>query len=152
MPVVTKLWQGRYIHWGTSSINSHNPLITCSREILHLLYLYCSKAYGHQIWQGGDLLWETSTYKVTQLFEHVVTWGYVVNLNITSTTRMPMATKPCRFVTFSEEPPSTKSENSVTRWSCKVTWQIDYVIFPLPQWLWLPNMAGWFYILKTFSG
>ena len=95
------------------SINSHNALTTWSREILHLLYLYCNKAYGHQTWQGCDLLWETSTNKVTELFEHMVTRGYVIDLNITSTTRMPMTTKPCRFVTFSEEPPR---QNQKTLW------------------------------------
>ena len=30
--------------------------------------------------RGGDLLWEASTHKVTQLFEYMVTWAGVINL------------------------------------------------------------------------
>ena len=41
--------------------------------MLNLLYLYYNNAYGHQTWQGGDLLREASTIKVTQPFEHMVT-------------------------------------------------------------------------------
>ena len=48
-------------------------------KYLDLLYLNYNKSYGHQTWQGGDLLWEASTQKVTQAFEHVVTWGHEIN-------------------------------------------------------------------------
>ena len=50
-----------------------------SHEILDLLYLHYSKTYGHQTWQSDDLLWEIPTHNFTELFEHVVTWGYVMN-------------------------------------------------------------------------
>ena len=36
-------------------------------------------AYGHQTWQSDDLLCEVSIHKVAKPFEHVVTWGYVIN-------------------------------------------------------------------------
>ena len=28
-------------------------------------------------------------------------------------------------------------------WSCKITWQTKFIIFPLPDWLRAPNLAGW---------
>ena len=30
-----------------------------------------------------------------------------------------------------------------------ISWQIKYVISPLPQWLWLLNLAGWFYTVMS---
>ena len=32
----------------------------------------------------------------------------------------------------------------VIMWSCNITWQTK-IIYPLPQWLWLPNLAEWEY-------
>ena len=50
-----------------------------SHKLLDLLYIYYNKAYSQQTWQGGDLLWETTTHIVIQPFEHVVTWDHVIN-------------------------------------------------------------------------
>ena len=36
------------------------------------LTLYYHSAYGHQIWQGGNLLWVAPTHKATWPFNHVV--------------------------------------------------------------------------------
>ena len=60
------------------SVKSRGPFGR-SPEILDMLYFYYNKAYGHQTWQGGDLLLEASTHKVTQSFEHMVTLGLVIN-------------------------------------------------------------------------
>ena len=51
------------------SINSHNPLITWSHEILDLLYRRYSKTYGNQTWQKDDLLWEIPTHNFMQHIE-----------------------------------------------------------------------------------
>ena len=67
------------------SIKSQGGLITwfCkSCEILGLLYLNYHKAHDYQSWQGGDFLLESSTLKITQLFEHVGSRGKLKTLYI----------------------------------------------------------------------
>ena len=82
MPVATKLDRVKIYNEQFSS-KSHKALwlrgFTRSREKLDLLYLYNHKAYGHQTWQGGDLLWEASFHKVTWPFDQVVLEGYLTN-------------------------------------------------------------------------
>lgn len=92
------------------SIKPQGPFITWftwSREILDLVYLNYHKAYD-QIWQGGDVLWEASTHKVTQPFEYKITGRNVINLkHSTSTITMPMTMKSGSMVIYNEELPST---------------------------------------------
>ena len=35
------------------------------------------------------------------------------------------------------------------KWSCKITWQTKIIITPLPEWLWSPNLVGWWLTLST---
>ena len=53
--------------------------VTKSHKLLDLLHFYHNKAYCQQTLQGGDLLWETITHKVTHLFEHVVKQDHVIS-------------------------------------------------------------------------
>ena len=63
-------------------------------------YLHYHNAYGHQIWQGGDLAWGAPTHKVTRTFYHAIFRNHVANENhFLSTTRVPVATKLGRMVT-----------------------------------------------------
>ena len=79
MPVATKFGRVRIrasFHITHTTIWSRGLARSC--EMLNLLYLYYNNAYGHQTWQGGDLLREASTIKVTQPFEQMVTWDHVI--------------------------------------------------------------------------
>ena len=53
---------------------------------------------------------------------------------------MPMVNKPGKVVQFNKELPSINSEDPLVTWSRKVMYS-DY---------WLPNLAGWFYKMKSF--
>lgn len=55
------------------SRKSQGPLITCSCKITGKTW------QGKQAWQVGDLFSEASSHKVTQLFEHMVTQGHMIN-------------------------------------------------------------------------
>ena len=74
-------------------------------------------AYNHQTWQGGDLLWEDTTHKTTQPFEHVATWGQEINY-----TTIPMATTPGRVVAHNEELLSINSQDTLITWRWKIKW------------------------------
>ena len=65
------------MEWGASFHKVTWPLDPA--EKCDMLYLYYQKAYGHQTWQEGNLLWEASNHKVTQPFEHMVTQSHVIN-------------------------------------------------------------------------
>ena len=38
---------------------------------LNTLYLHMQTTYGHQIWQGGDWLWQVPTLEITWPFHHM---------------------------------------------------------------------------------
>ena len=77
-------------------------------------------------------------HKVTQHSVHVVLQSHVTNKNhYISTTRVPMATKLGRTVTYFERLLTIKSFYPLITWSCKVTWQTKIIIFPQPECLWL---------------
>ena len=46
---------------------------------------------------------------------------------------MPMAVKLARVGIKNEDLSSIKSQDSLITWSYKATWQIIYVVSPLPQ-------------------
>ena len=53
---------------------SHDPLITCSSKII---ISPIPSAYCHETWQGGDLPWGASTWRVTWLLSNVVLWYHL---------------------------------------------------------------------------
>ena len=65
----------RWEHAGNDKKSFNHVIYAKAREILDLLYLYYHKAYDHQIWKTGDLLWETSTQKVIKTFEDGGPWS-----------------------------------------------------------------------------
>ena len=56
---------------------------------------------------------------------------------------MPIATKLGRMVTYNKELLRIKSDDSLTRGSCDVSWQIKYVISPVFLDQGPMNMASW---------
>ena len=110
---------------------------------LNTLYLFYYKDSGHWMGQGGDLLWEASTNKITQLFKHVVFWDHVTKQKrFICTTTMPEATKFSGVVTFVEGLPSIKLHDHLSKWLCEVTLKIKNVKSHLSQCLFLPNLSG----------
>ena len=65
-----------------------------SSEILKTFYFYYHSTYGQKIWQGGDIQYGASTYKVTWSFNHEVLWGHI------STCTTPMVTKHGKALSF----------------------------------------------------
>ena len=53
-------------------MNSHNPLNMWSRDKLKTLYLHYRSAYGHKIYQGGDIHQGAPSQKLPQLLNEVV--------------------------------------------------------------------------------
>ena len=45
--------------------------------------------------------------------------------------------------------PTHKVTKTINTWSCKVSWQSKTIISPLPQLLWLPNLADWWFTLRS---
>ena len=72
----------------------------------------------------------------------------MTNWKHTSTSTIPMDTELGRVVTYHEGLLSVKSRDSFVTWSCEITWQTKSM-FPLPQYLWLPNMASWWLTLRA---
>ena len=54
-----------------------------------------------------------------------------------------MATKLGRILTYFGWLPSIKLLDSLTRWSCKISWPTKTIKSQLPQCLWPPNLPGW---------
>ena len=95
---------------------------------LKTLYLYYHNGYGHLVWQGGDLPWETPICKMTQTFDHLVLRDHLTNWNhYISSNTMPMISKLCRVVTYHEGLAPIKSHDRLIRWSCEITWHIKSI-------------------------
>ena len=61
-----------------------------------------------------------------------------------------MATKLGRVGMYKEELPSMNSIKLLITWSCKVTWNIRFVISLLQKGLWSPNLARWWRLSRSF--
>lgn len=57
---------------------------------------------------------------------------------------------PLPQCTYNGELPSMITEDFFIMWLCRVTWQIEYAAIPLGQWPWLPNLAGWLHVIRSF--
>ena len=68
-----------------------------------------------------------------------------VNLNILyiSTTKVLLATKLSRMVTYLEGLLPKKRLNPLTAWSCEITGQNKAIKYPIPKSLWSPNIVEW---------
>ena len=103
-----------------------------SPEKRKLLYIRYLSAYGHKIWQEGNLPRWAPTYKVIRLFYHVIFQVYVANRNLNvSTTRVPSAYDHQNW-----------QDGNLPWWWSSSYWQTKTIMFPLLQSLWQPSLAG----------
>ena len=114
---------------------------------LKVLYLHYQNAYGHHTWEDGDLPGGPSTHKS---HDSLITWFCEVTWQTKNiyTTRVSMATKLDKMITYLDEFLSIKSQNCWIMWSCIITWPTKDVVSPPPQCLWSPNVVGWWLTLK----
>ena len=60
--------------WVTASTKLPDLLITQSRDKCKTLHLPFRNTYGQQTWPSSNLQWGDPNFKVTWLFDYVVTW------------------------------------------------------------------------------
>ena len=60
--------------WVTASTKLLDLLITQSRDKCKTLHLPFRNTYGQQTWASSNLRWGDPNFKVTWLFDYVVTW------------------------------------------------------------------------------
>ena len=61
-----------------------------------------------------------------------------------------MATKLGRIVTYLDGLLTIESHDPLITWSCEITWKSNITISPLPQSLYLPNLARWRLVMRDF--
>ena len=132
-------------HDELNSRSSNDPLLTRSREnmlqtktIISLLWTLL------QTLQGNDLTWWAFTDKVS----HMILYSHVANWNHKQTPQTFPETSIAgldRVVSYREEiTPSFQSHvlmGSCGKLTPKCIWPPN--LSPLPQYLWLPNLARW---------
>ena len=62
---------------------------------------------------------------------------------------MAMATKLGRVVSYDEGNSTIMSDDPLVTWSHDVMWQIENLISPLPQGVWLSNVADWWLMVRV---
>ena len=138
-------------HEGFLPIKSYNPLmggLARSRDKLNLFYFHYQSNYSHQTYQYDSLLWWPRTHNVTWALYLVVLWGHVTNWNhYISTTRVSIAAKLGRMITYFDGLLPIKSFDPLITWPYEMTWQTKSIISPIPQCLWPPNLVGCWLIL-----
>ena len=86
---------------------------------------------------GWWLMIKAIKYKITCLFDYVVTAGHVKNGKHISTSMGPMTTKLDRIMAYEKGSPLTVA-----------TWRIKNFIPLSPRTLWLPNMTRWWFMIR----
>ena len=121
-------------------------------QLLKTLYLHYHNTFRHQNCRGGVLKWVAPTHNVTWPFHHMVLRDNVTNWkHYIFTTRVPMAIKLGRMVTYRNELRSKKSEDFLIIMSSdEIPCQTKIFKSPLPQWVWLPNFANWWLALRGY--
>ena len=114
-------------HWLIKSMTLWSRNLARSRNKVKTYFRYQS-TYGHQTWYDGSLPRGVSTHKVIWCFHHFV-FESAYNDKTWQNFNLPWLA------------PTHKVNNPLITWSCKIAWQIKN-IFPLPQCLWPPNLAG----------
>ena len=115
------------------------------RDIVKTKYLFFCKSCRQQVWQCSDLWWEKRTHNVRWPSDHVLSWGHVTNI-VSST--WSMATKHDWLVNYDKRNPPMESHETLIMYPFVVTWLTKRVVSPLLQSLWLPNLAGWWFIVR----
>ena len=63
---------------------------------------------------------------------------------------MPITTKLGMMASYLDRLLPIMSHNHSITWSFEIKWQTKNIIFLLPQWFWLPNLAGWIHTITVF--
>ena len=129
IPMATKL--GWVVTFGqkTSHTKLHDLLITWSRDKYKTLCLHFCSTYDHKTGQSGILWWRDHNFKVTRLFDYLVTWKTKKTYICTST--IHMAAKLGRVVIYGWKTLPTKSCDLLITWSrdkWKETYTYTYTI------------------------
>ena len=114
MPMATKLGRVVGYYERILPVKSNDPLIRwlCSITWQAKTCLQCHSAYGHQIWQDGNLSWLALAHKITWYFNHLVLEDHLTNeSHCISITTVPMTTKLGRMVTYIERLQPIKSHD-----------------------------------------
>ena len=94
-------------------------------------------------WQGGDLPLGPPIRDIVWLFDHIVLRDHLTNWNYyISITKVDMATKLCRTVTYLDVLLSIKSHDLLNRCSCEIMWQTKTITSSRPQYLGPPKLLG----------
>ena len=102
--------------WSRGFLRSPDKLISS--------YLQYHSSYDHQIWEDRNLPWWAPAYTVIWTFNHVVLWDHVTNLNhYISTSKVFMATKPGKMLTYLDGLVSIMQHDRLITLSCRITWQ-----------------------------
>ena len=148
----SKLAGGLTYHEDLSPIETHYPWVAWSCEITwqiqNIISLLPLCLLPPKL-AGNYLVWGTLIHRVIGPLSHVVLQYHLKDYICTNA--MPMATKCGRVVTFNNKLPPTKSNDPQIIWSCKVMWQITYVISAIAIDQWLPNMAMWWFIVTGLN-
>ena len=115
-----------------------------SLDMLKGLYLHHDIACDHQTFLGGNLPWGLQTIKSCNTF---ITWTFKVTWEtktIISTTRVPVATKLERMVTYLEGLLTTESLFTLVTWSYKFAFLTKAIISRLQKrQTWANNNLPW---------
>ena len=133
--MATKLGRVGIYNQKLPSINSHNPLITWSCKVTWNIRSVIS-SIQRGLWPPNMARWWL-TMRSFQPKKYTTLWTYGQvrprdKLKTYLYYRNAYASKPGRFITYNEELPSIRSGKPLITWSCKVMWQLKYVISPLP--------------------
>ena len=109
-------------------------------------FLVCNKK--HRILQINRKITCLSLMLMVKLSKHLKSCSSSIRHDIYTTT-MSKSTKWSRVVTYPEGNPPIKSYDPLVIWSFKIMWQTKTIIHPLPQSLWPPNLAGWWYAIRS---
>ena len=91
---------------------------------LKISYFHYHNSYSHPTWQGGDAPWVALTHQVMWpldpvfLQDHMENWKCYI-----PTTKISIATKFGRLVTYHEEFPPIRLHEPLITWSWKITWK-----------------------------
>ena len=137
---------------GNSPIMWHYPVTKChmrSCDKLKTKNIFFCNADGHQTWQSGKVWWGKPTHNVRWSSDHAIMWSHVTNskLNISPTQRS-MITKHGMLGPDGQRNPPIESPDSLTMWSCVVTWKTKSKTYPLWHDLWPSNLASWWFIVR----
>ena len=106
-------------------------------------YLHFYNTHDYQIWQAGTSTGFESNKTIQVGAGDVIMSRSSDKLKTFSITRVLMAPKLVRMVTYLNRILPIKPQDPLMILSCKITWQTKIFVSPLPHSLWPTNFARW---------